>query len=219
MAALAGGGVAVSDGGGNVVLKTPAGGGSPTLLSFLPVQPTPAGVHGPPVYQSVPTALAQDSAGKLYVAEFTGYPFPAGKADVVGLDSTGKQSIFASGFTTITGITFGPNGDLYVLDDTTNGLAGPPSPGQLFQFDPTTGITTHLTDLAAGATYSNLVASTDGSLYFSSESANGGEVLRFSPAAVPEASTTVSFGLLLALGLGGSVLAAKKRKTAGIRAA
>ena len=33
-------------------------------------------------------------------------------------------------------------------------------------------------------------------------------------APVPEASTTVSFGLLLALGLGGTVVAAKKRQTA-----
>lgn len=34
------------------------------------------------------------------------------------------------------------------------------------------------------------------------------------PAAVPEASTTVSFGLLLALGLGGTVVAARKKKAA-----
>jgi hypothetical protein len=34
------------------------------------------------------------------------------------------------------------------------------------------------------------------------------------PAAVPEASTTVSFGLLLALGMGGMVIAAKRKKTA-----
>ena len=33
-----------------------------------------------------------------------------------------------------------------------------------------------------------------------------------SPAAVPEASTTVSLGLLLSLGLGGMVVAAKRRK-------
>ena len=36
-----------------------------------------------------------------------------------------------------------------------------------------------------------------------------------SAAPVPEASTTVSFGLLLALGLGGLVVAAKRRKTNG----
>jgi len=34
-----------------------------------------------------------------------------------------------------------------------------------------------------------------------------------SPAAVPEASTTVSFGLLLVLGMGGMIVAAKRRKT------
>ena len=46
---------------------------------------------------------------------------------------------------------------------------------------------------------------------------NGSESLHltsFTPAAVPEASTTVSFGLLLALGLGGVVIAAKKKKAA-----
>ena len=39
-----------------------------------------------------------------------------------------------------------------------------------------------------------------------------------SPAAVPEASTTVSFGLLLALGLGSMVVAAKKRKSVSVDA-
>ncbi len=212
LAALAGGGFAVSDGGGNVVLKTPAGGGAPSLLSFIPPGKTPAGIPGPPFYQSVPTALAQDAKGNLYVGEFTGYPFPAGEASVFSLDADGKPSVFASGFTTITGMAFGPNGELYVLDDTTNGLAGPPSPGQLFEFDPATGTKTLLTNLAPGATYTNLISGTDGSLYFSSESASGGQVLRFTPAAVPEASTTISLGLLL--GLGGAFLAVRKRKSA-----
>ena len=214
LAALTGGGFAVSDGGGNVVLQAPAGGGAPSLLSFLPPGKTPAGVSGPPFYQSVPTALAQDSAGRLYVSEFTGYPFPTQQASVLSLDATAKQSVFATGFTTITGLTFGPNGDLYVLDDTTNGLGPNPGSGQLFQFDPATDTTTLLTSLAAGSTYSNLISGTDGSLYFSSEGASGGEVLRFSPAAVPESSTTVSFGLLLLFGLGGFAAAVKKKKIA-----
>ncbi len=38
--------------------------------------------------------------------------------------------------------------------------------------------------------------------------------VRFVPAAVPEASTTVSLGLLLMLGLGGMAVAAKRRKSA-----
>ena len=38
----------------------------------------------------------------------------------------------------------------------------------------------------------------------------------YAPAAVPEASTTVSFGLLLALGLGGAVLTARRRKASAL---
>ena len=218
MVALPGGGFAVSDGGGNVVLKAPAGGGSPTLLSPIPAQPNPTKM-GPPTFQSVPTALALDSQGGLYVGEFTGYPFPAGAANVYKLDPvTGKPTVFASGFTTITGLTFGPNGQMYVLDDTTNGLASRlgSGPGALFQVDPITGARTLLTSLTAGFTYTGLIAGADGALYISSQGAGAGsgEVLRFAPTPVPEASTTVSLGLMLALGLG-AVLVARKRKASG----
>jgi hypothetical protein len=43
--------------------------------------------------------------------------------------------------------------------------------------------------------------------------------LTFSPSAVPEASTTISFGLLLALGLGALVVAAKRKKASIARTA
>ncbi len=65
--------------------------------------------------------------------------------------------------------------------------------------------------------FAGLTLSADGStLYGTTEfgGANGdGNVFSLTlPAAVPEASTTVSFGLLLALGLGGMVVAAPKKK-------
>ncbi len=218
LSALRGGGFAVSDGGGNVVLQTPAGGGAPSLLSALPATKNTA--PGPPFYQSVPTALAQDSQGKLYAGEFTGYPFPVGGASILSLDpKTNTSSVFAKGFTTITGMTFGANGDLYVLDLTTNGLGPNPGPADLFQFDPATGQDTLLATLAPGSNYTNLIAGSDNALYLSSQGngAGDGEVLRFAlPAAVPEASTTVSLGLLLALGLGGVVLARKKSPTSPV---
>ena len=44
--------------------------------------------------------------------------------------------------------------------------------------------------------------------------ANGGSLTLAAPPAVPEASTTVSFGLLLALGLGGLVNAKRKKRAA-----
>ena len=215
LVALPGGGFAVSDGGGNVVLKVPAGGGAPSLISVLPAQPNPTKI-GPPTIQSVPTALAVDSHGGLYAGEFTGYPFPVGAANVLKLDPvTGKTTGQFGGFTTISGLTFGPNGQMYVLDDTTGGLGPNAGSAQLFQVDPTTGAHTLLASLMGGVDYSDLIAGPDGALYVSDlgTGAGTGEVLRFvPPPAVPEASTTVSFGLLLMLGLGGLVVAAKRRK-------
>ncbi len=43
-----------------------------------------------------------------------------------------------------------------------------------------------------------------------------GSLLVTEPAAVPEASTTISFGLLLTLGFGGFVVAARKRKATAV---
>jgi len=56
-----------------------------------------------------------------------------------------------------------------------------------------------------------------GLMYFNIHTASfpGGEIRgQILPPAVPEASTTVSLGLLLALGLGGIVVAAKRKKRA-----
>ena len=216
LAALPGGGFAISDGGGNVVLKAPAGGGAPSLLSALPAAPNTTG-RGGPTYQSVPTSLALDAKGSLYVGEFTGYPFPAGGASVLRLDpSTGKSFAFATGFTTITGLAFGPNGDLYVLDETTNGLGPNAGAAQLFQVD-STGVHTLLATLPGGTDYTSLIAGPGNALFISSQgtgAAGTGEVLRYSLSApIPEASTIVSFGLLLALG--GVVVAPRRRKGNG----
>ena len=129
--------------------------------------------------------------------------------------STGKSFAFASGFTTITGPTFGPNGNLYVLDETTNGLGPNAGAAQLFQVD-LSGVHTLLATLPGGTNYTSLIAGPGNALFISSQGAGAegtgqgagaegtGQVLRYSlNAPVPEASPTVSFGLLLALGQGG----------------
>ncbi len=220
LAALPGGKLAATDGGGNVVLQTSTTPGSAispvtylpkqTNTSFNPMNPATGG----PTYQSVPTAITTGPGGNLYVGEFTGYPFPAGGASVYSIDpTTGAASVFASGFTNITGVTFGANGDLYILDNTPPFLPTFPSRtpiSQIFQYDPTTGAKTLVTDLNPGL-YTGLLAGPDGSLYIASQGPTGGVVQRFVPAAVPEAPA----GALLALGLLPlGVIAARRRRSA-----
>lgn len=211
LAVLPGGGFAVADAGGNDIVGVSADGKTLSTLGVL--HATPLSQPGPPSYQSVPTAVKVGPDGALYVSELTGYPFIVGAANIIRIDPTTKaQSVFASGFTTIADFTFGTNGSLYVLDLTSNGLAtASPGPGQLFQVNPLTGAQTLLA--SQGLVFpTSVVQGSDGALYVSDfgVSPGGGEVLRF--AAVPEASTTVSLGLLLVLGTGGVLVAARRKK-------
>ena len=212
LAVLSNGKFAVADAGGNdiVGVSVTPGGTALSTLAVLPATPLPPG--GPPSYQSVPTAVKVGPDGALYVSELTGYPFPEGQADIFRIDpATGKPSVFASGFTTIGDFAFGPGGSLYVLDITTNGLATAPSSGELFQVNPITGERTTL--IASGlSSPDSLVEGPNGTLYISElgTSPSGGQVLRFTPAAVPETSTVISFGLLLLLG--GAVTVVRRKK-------
>ena len=55
--------------------------------------------------------------------QLTGFPFPPVAANVYRIDGTGAQTIAASGFTNIIDVDFGPDGDMFVLQLTTNGIA------------------------------------------------------------------------------------------------
>ena len=215
LAALPNGGFAVADAGGNDVLGVSADGKTLSTLGVFPAAPNPL-PFGPPKYQAVPTSVKVGPDGALYVSQLTGFPFPVGAADIFRIDPiTGTQTVFASGFTTISDFTFGADGSLFVLDLTTNGLAAAvPGSGKLFQVNPLTGAQTLLAD--QGLFFpTSVVQGSDGSLYVSNfgVSPGGGEVLRF--AAVPEASTMVSLGLLLILGLGGALVARRKAMAGG----
>lgn len=80
--------------------------------------------HEPPV-EMVPTGIARGADGAIYVGSLTGYPYPRGEAVVWRVEDLngdgdamdeGEVEPYATGFTAITDITFGPDGDLYVAE-------------------------------------------------------------------------------------------------------
>ena len=108
--ALGGGREIVADAGANALLNVDAN-GSVSLLAVIPK----VGKS-----QAVPTSLALGPDGAVYVGELA---LEAGKAKArvvkVPLDGT-PQSVYADGFSTITGLDFGPDGSLYVTELSTN---------------------------------------------------------------------------------------------------
>ena len=191
--ALPGGGFAVTDAGGNDLLSVTAG-GTISALSVFPPRPNPL-PFGPPFYESVPTAIALGPDNAYYVGELTGFPFPPGGASVYRVDAlTGERTVAFSGFTNIIDLTFGQDGNLYVLQHTTNGLASPtgPGPGALIQIDPRSGARTTIASeglIMPGG----VAAGRDGALYVSNlgTAPGGGQVLRI---VIPEPGTWVLLG-------------------------
>jgi hypothetical protein len=167
-----------------------SGGTVSTLATFAP-KPNPL-PFGPPTYQAVPTTVTQAANGDFFVGELSGFPFPVGGASVYRVTPGGTVTTLpGGGFTNIVDMLVGTDGNLYVLQLTTNGLAGATGPGggQLLQVDPLTGARTVI--------FSNplffpggITQGTDGAFYVSnlSVSAGDGQVLRIS-AQAPEPGT------------------------------
>ena len=127
------GGQAITDAGGNSVLFVNAAGRVETL-AVLPPQMVPApafldlpdGTEIP--MESVPTSVARGPDGAYFVGVLTGFPFPVGGASVFRVVPGAEPTVYATGFTNIIDVTFGPDDALYVLEITTNGLLAASDP-------------------------------------------------------------------------------------------
>jgi hypothetical protein len=188
------GGFVVADAGGNDFLSTTTD-GLVTVLDVLAPRDNPLS-FGPPMFSSVPTAVAIGPDADFYIGQLTGFPFPPGEANVYRYDpDTDQTSVAYTGFTNIIDVAFDDEGDLYVLQITTNGLASPqgPGPGQLVKIDVGTGERT--TIASAGLTFpGGLAIGPDGALYVTNRTnmPEGGEVLRISQ--IPE-PTSIGLGV------------------------
>jgi hypothetical protein len=170
----------VADAGGNDLLEISANGKIKTLAVF-PQQSEPApGGGGTIPAEAVPTTVAVGPDGAYYVGQLTGFPFQPGSANIYRVSPQGGTPTVAySGFTNIISIAFGPDGSLYVLEISKNGLRSGNPAGALIKVLPD-GITR--TELAAGQLFmpGGLVLASDGTIYVTNWSVlpGGGTVVR-----------------------------------------
>ncbi len=122
----------------------------------------------------VPTSVAIDANGDLFVGFLTGFPFPEGGAWIERW-SGGELAETIPGLTMVTDVMFGADGTLYAVEFGVLGDAGF-GPGRVVRITPD-GPETVLGDLTAPYA---LAQDADGNLYVSINSAGGvdGQVLR-----------------------------------------
>jgi sugar lactone lactonase YvrE len=74
----------------------------------------------------VPTGIAVDPAGGIYVGTLTSAPFPDGAAKVVHVTEDGTVTDAWTGLTTVTGVAVGDDGTLYAIEMSTGNSEEPP---------------------------------------------------------------------------------------------
>jgi hypothetical protein len=181
----------VVDAGSNDLLEVGANGSVAALATFPDrLVPAPPFLGLPPGAQvpmdAVPTSVALGRDGYFYVGQLTGFPFPVGGANVFRVPANGGVSeVFASGFTAIIDLAWGPDGSLYVLEIAKNGLlAGFGSEdwaGALIRMAPNGS----RTEIAPGQLTApgGVAVGPDGALYITNHGiyAGAGTVLRIRP--------------------------------------
>jgi DNA-binding beta-propeller fold protein YncE len=107
----------VVDAGGNDLLRVDRNGHVSLVATFPPE------TVGRRQVDSVPTSVTWGPDGALYVGELGGEHMPPGKSRIFRVDPFADEDedeevveVFATGFTTISGIDFAPDGTLYVTE-------------------------------------------------------------------------------------------------------
>jgi hypothetical protein len=80
--------------------------------------------------QAVPTAVVRGPDGAYYVSQLTGFPFPAGMANIYRVVPGHAPTVWATGLTNVTSLAFDSRGSLYAVQLANDGLLAVPD-GQL----------------------------------------------------------------------------------------
>jgi len=176
----------VADAAANDLLAVDATGNVSTL-AVLPsrIVMGPGGKQIP--METVPDALAVGPDGAYYVGELTGFPFPVGGARIYRVQPGNKPTVYATGFTNIISLAFGPDHSLYVLEIFKGGLGkvDPKKPastlGAVIRLAPD-GTRTTIADRGLVAP-TGLAVSATGEIYVSNFGvfSGAGEVVRITP--------------------------------------
>lgn len=74
----------------------------------------------------VPTMMAADPQGGVYIGYLTAVPFPDGASKVSHVAADGTVTDVWTGLTAVTGVAVGPDGTLYAVEMSTGNLEQPP---------------------------------------------------------------------------------------------
>ncbi len=177
----------VVDAGGNSVLHRSSRGHVSTLATLDPRRAElPPFLGRPPGTtawaQAVPTSVVLGPDGALYIGELTGFPFPIGGAQVYRWTASKGAQPWATGFTNISDLAFGPDGSLYVLELAKDSLLAPQTGGRLTRIAPDgTRSVVRDTDLNFPT---GVLVGDDGAVYVANcgVCVGGGQVLRLAAA-------------------------------------
>ena len=157
----------VVDAGGNDLLRVGPTGRIRTLAVFPNVETTGA--------QAVPTNVVQGPDHALYVSQLTGFPFTPGVANIYRVERRGGEpEVYASGFTNVTDLDFGPDGSLYVVEIATNGLMSGDPTGALKRIPAGGGPAETIASEGLEAPY-GVAVSRKGDIYVSNHATSPGE--------------------------------------------
>jgi DNA-binding beta-propeller fold protein YncE len=130
----------VADAAGNDLLKVDPTTGKVQLVATFPDVPGPMPNperEGKNLTEAVPTGIAVDANGNLFVSLLPGAPMMPGTAKVVKVAPDGTVSDYATGLTTLTDLRMGPDGNLYAVSIGQMTEQGPaPNSGALIRVKP-----------------------------------------------------------------------------------